>query len=304
MTEQAASGGVAPDVSSATDVATPDTSPVDAVAEGTAGEGPLTAALKRRVKYKDVDDHGNEVDREEELDIDSIAAGYQNARSSTARYKAAAAKERRLEQQIRDLNAELSDPMRAMEVLRRAGHDPDKLAEARVVELLRREMMSPAERRKLELEQEVQQLEAHRNAIAEQQRQAHLSRATAQAHQRILAEMKPAISAAGLPQTDRAVERVATVMHQAMVDGYDLTAVEAARIVRQEYEAELRGITSAAEGQQLAALLGDETLNKVRRADLARVQKGPPTAQTQRQASADVGRQAPKKRWDDIFGDK
>lgn len=312
----ASSGAAAPATQATTPAATTGATATNGAKPGPADLPPGTSEAVKQVykaKFKALDDSLNEVDAEEAFELDHLddkevkmsrkefermVRLVNNDKTSTTRFKKGGELSRRAESALRAL----ADPNEFWEVARRLGHDPDKMSEARVTELLRREMMDPRERELHDSKRELEQLRAERELMQQRQQQAHMERATEHARTQYLAQMTPALKSAGVPPAPKAIERMAGVMRQAMEDGYDISVAEAAHIVRQEYDAELREIMSAGDASQILGLVGDDVAARIRTADLARIQKGPPPAQPQRQANHNQEAPRPKKRWDDIFG--
>lgn len=78
----------------------------------------------------------------------------------------------------------------------------------------------------------------------------------------------------GLPRNASTVRAMAAYMEQANKAGIDVPIETIAGLVHQDKTADTKHILSSMEGEQLIAFVGEEIINKIRKADLARLRGG------------------------------
>lgn len=261
---------------------------------------PKPVARKLKVKWRELDENGADVVREQELEEARIVADWQNAKTSTARYQAAARMREEAEQFYRSMQTEDG----FVSAAKRIGIDFDKLVEKRFTEMLKVQMMSPEERAAHDRDQQLRQREEKLRAFEQQQQKAQMQHATEQAKNDYQRRFTSALKQAGVPVNPRTIADAASIMQAALQNGQDLSDYELADAVRQEYEQAVGSYIGGMDPQTLLQKHGD-VAKRIREADLQRLRTPntppSPTAATQGRAENDNG-PARKKTWEEIFG--
>ena len=219
-----------------------------------------------------------------------LKAGYQTRKASDKAFREGAAARKQAEEYI----SMMKDPAKFYEAAKRLGHDPRKLAEEYIAAQLADEYMDPRDK---ELRDAKKQLKEIEDAKAEAKRkadeQAHAEN-TARLADDYSKDIIGALQTAGLPKTHGTVKRMAYYMAEGIKRGYDLSAKDVVDLVRQDYINEQKELFGQMDGDTLAQLLGEEQMNKVRKADLARL-KNPQGQTPTKQAPAQNSDSSSKK---------
>lgn len=93
------------------------------------------------------------------------------------------------------------------------------------------------------------------------------------------------LESSGLPKTPSTVKAMAAYLQQAVSAGVDVPIETVADLVRQDKVNDVKHFLGAVDGEALIRLVGDEVVNKIRKADLARL-RGQGAAVTPNQAQA------------------
>ncbi len=239
--------------------------------EPDAAPAAMTAAERKIWKLK-VD--GEEFDFDA-TDEESVKREIMKARGADKRFDSAASLRREAEQAF----SMLKDPAQLRKILEdpRVGIDVKKFAEEMVWEdIQRREREAewakdPAAKQRWEDEQELKsrrETEARERELGETK-----AKREAVTHFEVSYEAKiqKALAIGGIPQTVAAVQRMAEYLHKSVEEGLDLSPEELVQEVRADYMNDLTSVLSAADGEQLLALLGEANAEKLRQADLKRL---------------------------------
>lgn len=157
------------------------------------------------------------------------------------------------------------------------GVDPDQYTQARLAQKLQREMMSPDQRKSLELEEENRRLKADNETRAQQEKVQRERVEYEQADRQNKTQMLDSWKKSGLPEDPRFLSWMAATMRAAVLQQKPLTWDQVADIVKRDYWAHSKRTVSSLTPQQLEEYLGPDALKKWREFDVARVAN--PTAQ-------------------------
>jgi hypothetical protein len=219
------------------------------------------------------------VDGEErEVKEDELIRGYQKAQAADKRLAEATQLREDAKWAVDNL---LRDPFAVMTQLyslytgddHKARHAVFKLAEKYVGDILQEELMPEGDKARVRAERE---RDAYKSEY-ERERQARESveseRVYKEEAEKYMGEVRVALKEVKLPEEDRVVKRISELLYSSMEDGLDLTAREAAVIVKKELDDEL--------GKKLPSLSYDEILtkypellDKLRKEDLERLKAG------------------------------
>lgn len=157
------------------------------------------------------------------------------------------------------------------------------------------EVMTPEQRAQAVRDQELENYrqkekreadEKHQNSL-KQLEDFHLDN-----YQKIVIQ---ALQTEGLPKTEFTVRRMADLMAKNLQLGLDLSAEHVATLVREDYQNETKALYSAADGETLLKILGDDIANKIRKADLQRLRAGQPIVPAPVIETPKTNRQEPRK---------
>lgn len=217
------------------------------------------------------------VDGEEvEVSEDELLKGYSRGKASAKRFEEAA----KVRKQTERLIEALKDPEQLPELLGKLGVDFNGVVERKIKELIEEESLPEGEREKRALAKERERLEREKQEWEQAQNQTKLQRETEAERQRLVTEFKDAAETSGIPHTPRTIAMMAQAMEGALLAGEELSAQEAAEIVKEDLETTMRDRLGNLDAESLAALLGEDKLKALRARDVEKlkaVEKPSPT---------------------------
>lgn len=238
-------------------------------------EAKPTAAEIRKYKLK-IDDQEVEVDEEE------LKAGYGTRKASTKRFEEASAMKR----QIEEAKKKAKEDPRAF--LRAHGLDPRSLSEELLWAELQEEALTPQEKELKSYKQKIAEYEAQKEAHEAQQLEEKIAVMQAQQADQYTKDIISALESSKLPRTTRSAKLIAREIHDSITRGYEISAAEAARIVRQDLGEFHRENIQSLEGDDLREYAGEDTLKKLRNEDVKKL-KAPFGKPIPRKESDDSG---------------
>lgn len=232
---------------------------------------PPVTPSKKAYKFK-VDDQ----EVTEEYTDEEVLKHLQKSKGADKRFQEAAT----IKQQTERLYQLLKEnPFDVLEKIH--GDRTRQMMEERLWAKIQREQMDPQARELLETKERLQALEAEKKSFAEKQQKDEFTRLKLQHAQNFDKEIRDALQAAGKTVTPYAFKRVAHYMLSAMNENRQLSAKDAVPMMDQDLQADLKAMFESTTEDNILQLLGDPTLEKVRKADLKRVRSGyTPTAPT------------------------
>lgn len=233
-------------------------------------------AAKRKLKYK------GEVREYDESEYEKLASLGIHANE---KMQEAAAMRKQTEKFIEALRtnprAILSHPS--------LGINLQEIATELLWEQAQQAQMSPEE---IEYRRNLEELERYRETEkAEKQRQAQARQEAMEEHfrQDYARQITSVLDTAGLPKSDWTVTQMSKYMRQALRQGFkDVTPSDIVHLVKQDYMAIQRDLYSNSDGNQLIDIMGEDVVDKIRKAELARHNK----ASRQEPASSQVRQQS------------
>lgn len=214
-----------------------------------------TEPTKYRVKVD-----GKEMD----VTLDDLTKDYQLKATSYKRLEETARRQKELEAR----EAKWRD--NPWDVFKESGQDPDALAEQRLAEKIRREMMSPAERQAAEMKRERDEAVAKARMYEEEKRQYAHAQEKAKYAQEYETQIVEALNTTGLPKHERTIALMAQYMENAMKLGLDVTAKDVAPMVKDHFQKDLYSVISSMDADALTAMFPDIG-DKIRKADVAKL---------------------------------
>ena len=176
-------------------------------------EQPTFKGTKHRVKID-----GSEA----EVDYDELIKAYQTGKASTKRFTEAAQKEKQVAQ---FLSAIKEDPFTALQQL--GVENVDEIAERRIADRIRWEMMPEDERERLELKKKLQQYEQKEQSYKKQQEEAQYQLEMAQALKEVDEEIGAELKKSGTKPSPKVVARLAEIMLASLENGERMPASKA-----------------------------------------------------------------------------
>jgi hypothetical protein len=228
-------------------------------------ETPNLAPSKHKVKI---------AGEEREISTEEALKDYELRAASYKRMAEAAAKEK----EFKEFQDQLEkDPIK---LLKSKNPKFRELAEKFLAEELMEEMMSPEEKARRALEEEnksYKQKEAERLAQEEQARQQIESQKSAVEIDR---ELSKALANSYLPKDEFTISRIATTMINYIEAGVDLSYEDAVRLTEEQEITNYKKGLSSLDGEKLLKYLGEETAEKIRKADLGRLKTNSKSARS------------------------
>lgn len=211
---------------------------------------------------------------EEEIDLadeESLKRHLQMSKAAQKRMSEAAKARRDAEELIGMFKGDIKSVLKQADKLGKSPAQVRKELEEYFAEQLEEEMLSPEQKAVKEAQRIIREREEEQKR-AVQEREARekqeLQQRYAEDYDRKITE---ALSSGGVPKTARTVKRMAELMYKNLDMGLDLEPQHLATLVKEDYLNEMREMLGAADGDTLLKLLGDDTANKIRKADLARL---------------------------------
>jgi hypothetical protein len=233
-----------------------------AASEGSKENAVKEAAAEARRKLK-IDDQ--EVDEEEVLKIYKERKGHQQAANKILQEGKAAKK------QAEEFVRMMKDKGKLFEAIQKLGHDPRSLAEEFLAAQLEEEMLDPRERELKQAKQKLQmyeEMEKAKKAETERRRDEELKKKYAEDYQK---QFIDALKETQLPPTKPMVAEMAKYIHRAAKMNFEMTAKEAAQLVKEDLQNSYMHLYGEADAETLVRLLGDQALQKIRTYDTGKL---------------------------------
>lgn len=218
------------------------------------------AEAKRRLKIDD-----EEIDEEEVIKIYKERRQHQQVANKTLHEGKAA------RQQAEEFVKMLKDPQKFWDVAKKLGHDPRNLSEKLLVGHIEEEMMDPRERKLKEVEAKLRHLEdldRQEKEAVEKKRLDGLRSRFADDYTRQFTE---ALKTTNIPATKGTVAEMAKYIARSAAMGFQMTAAEAAQLVREDILEAQKRLIGDSDGETLIKLLGEDVANKIRKYDTGRL---------------------------------
>jgi len=168
----------------------------------------------------------------------------------------------------------MKDQGKLVEVLQKLGYkkeDLRKVSETYLAGILEEEMLDPREKELKDTKtklQQYQELEKKQKEEQAKKRDLEMKKKFSDEYSK---QFVDALKTTGLPPTKRMVAEMAKYIHRAAGIGFQMTAAEAAQLVKEDQETHYRHLYGEADPETLVKLLGEEGLRKIRDFDTARL---------------------------------
>lgn len=254
------------------------TTPTDAAPEttetktdtglATAGTDAVTNDTIKDAAREVIRKHKFKVSGEEvEVDDNELKRGYSMSKAAAKELQDA----KRMRSQAEQFISMMKDPTKLMDALTKLGHDPRKLSESYLAQVLEDEVMDPKDKELKTLRNTLQQKEAADKQRDEEIKAKRDEAVKQQYMKQYEAEFIEVLSKSKLPQTKETVGEMAKYIGMAAKQKIKITADEAARLVQQDMEARTAAIFKGSDPETIIKLLGEETVNKIRQGDVAKL---------------------------------
>ena len=233
-------------------------------ANGKDAQAPLPETKKFKVKINGA---------EQELDESEIVRLAQLGKSAYKKFEEAAAERKKVESFKNGLKSNFVDTLKKMAP--ELGLDPSQvrqMVEDYLVDQIKLEQMTPDQRKNYNIEQELKSLkekEHYRNQEEEARQAMTLQERYSKEYDIKFTE---ALKGMNIPKTPFTVSRMATYMTQAIENGYDLDPLDAAKLVHEDYKNDIKSTFEGMSGEQILALIGDQSAQKIRQYDVSKIQ--------------------------------
>ncbi len=227
---------------------------------------PAQAANLKKYKIK-VD--GNEEELELDLNDEATMIRHlQMSKAASKRMNEAAVTRKQTEQFILALQ---NDPLSVLSDPRIMGSEKfQAIAEEFLSKKLQEQMLSPEERKRIEMEDKLrkyEESEKKQKTESEQRQMQALEDHYAQQFQQTIIS---ALQTTNLPKNPFTVRRMAELMQKNIQHGLELEPNHLAQLVKEDYQKELVGLIGSSEAEQIIGLFGEDLTNKIRKHDLAK----------------------------------
>lgn len=202
--------------------------------------------------------------QELELPESEVVALAQQGRSAAKRFQEAAQTRKEAEQIIAFAKANPT------EFFQKTGMNARQWAEDYLMGEIKREAMSPEQKKAWENEERLKSYEKReKNAKIEAERaqMAQLERQHMENYDKMFVE---ALTASGLPKTPFTVMRMAQLTLSAEKKGIPVNSQQIAKLVREDYITEQKALFGATEGDALLEMLGKDVVKKLSKAQLSK----------------------------------
>lgn len=176
-----------------------------------------------------------------------------------------------------------------------------KLAQDYLHKEIQKEMMTPEQRELAELKEKLAQEEQARKEIEEKTAQERQSELVKHYNAQYEKDITDTLATSGLPKTRSTVKRLAYYMSEGLKRGVELKAADVVDLVRADYQAEHAELFGQLDGDTLANFLGENTLKKIREAELKRLNNPQAKPEIKKAEPVDGGNKAKKKMTKDEF---
>lgn len=205
--------------------------------------------------------------QEVEVDEEELKRGYTHQKAANKKLQEGLKAKRQAEEFI----TLMKDKGKLFDALKKLGHDPRKLSEEFLASQLEEEMLDPREKELRQARQklkEYEEQEQRKKEDADKKLQEEMKRKFSEDYSKQFVE---ALKTSGLPPTKAMVAEMAKYIKRAADLKFELTAVEAAKLVKEDVERSYTNLYGEADAETLIRLLGENGLKKIREFDTKRL---------------------------------
>lgn len=202
-------------------------------------------------------------------DEEAIKREIMKARGANKRFQSAA----ELKKQAETFFNMMKDPQQLRKVLEdpRVGVDVKKFAQEYLWEKIQDEQLTPEQREQREKDRELEEYRQQKAKQEQERVEREKAERVSRMEQSYEQKITKALEMGGIPKTHATVARMADYLEKALNYNLDLSPEELVQHVRNDYLSDFSSVLSAADGEQLLALIGEANAEKLRQADLKRL---------------------------------
>jgi HD-GYP domain-containing protein (c-di-GMP phosphodiesterase class II) len=180
----------------------------------------------------------------------------------------------------KDPVAALSDPA--------IGLDVKKFATQIIEQEIENSKKSPEQLEREKIEAELKALKAEREREKEETRKKELERLQQQEYERMDMLMEKALEKSELPKSPYVIKKIADYMLMGVQQGIDVTPEDVLPLVREEILDDVKQMFAVMPEEVVERVVGKDTLNKLRKKNLARARQAPQTGASVKASVKDV----------------
>lgn len=161
-------------------------------------------------------------------------------------------------------------------ILKELGIDPTEFSAKHLEEEVKRQQLSPEERRALEAEEKLRQKETEYKNKELEYRQREFESKRQQIHDKLENQMIQALDKSNLPQTPYIADRIAKYMLLALNDSdgpVELTPEEVIPLVREDLKNELQQMIKGMNEETAEDFIGKDVFSKVRKKNIEKIKQ-------------------------------
>lgn len=248
------------------------------------------------------------LDREEDIQVtdDEIKTYIQKGKAADYKFEEAARARKEAQAKLEEADRRFERLKKETDkVLKEMGIDPRQFSEQYLAKEIEMEMLDPKERELRETKARLAQIEEENKAKEQERINREESEKTQKRVQalkdKFAAQINGVLKDSPLPPTERTVAKIATYMQYCKKNDIPFDLSEIRERVVQDYKDDFAHMFSKSEPSQVAAILGEDVIKKIRLWDNERVKNGngsKPPVQTKPQS-----RFEPKKKYKTIEED-
>lgn len=162
------------------------------------------------------------------------------------------------------------------EAMKHLGIDPRQFAESLLMEAIQYEQLSPEQRELMDAKKRLSTYESEAKTRAEQEKRSEFQRQVQVERERYDKEFAKALQAADIDQDPYAVARLAQYMQAALKSGKrDASPMDFVEHLKSDFHKQSLGYLKRLSAEKLLETIPAEIIDKIRKADLARVKTMP-----------------------------
>lgn len=252
--------------------ATPEATNAEAQAQG--GQANPQAAEGNAVKdaaKEAIRKHKLKVDGQEmEVDEEELKRGYAHQKAANKRLQEGMKAKKMAE----DFMSAMKNPETLLDTLFKLGHDKTqvrKLAESFLAGELEEDMLDPREKELRSLKAELEKEKAEKKRQQDERENKIKEEMKKKFSEDYSRQFVDALKESGIPPTKAMVSEMAKYIARSAKIGFEMTAKEAAKLVKEDIEMAHRNLYGEADAETLIKLIGEQGLQKVRTYDTSRL---------------------------------
>ena len=166
---------------------------------------------------------------------------------------------------------DLKDPTKLFPLLEKMGHNTRKITEDFLLAELEKEQMTTEQREVLDLRKKIKNMEDADSLKKTEDEKQEVSVTEAKYRAEFDKQFTEALKDEDIPKTKESVAKMAYYMEAAMNEGTDISARDAASLVKQDMESYYKDMAKNLEPEQLIKLFGEDLPKKFKNFDLSKI---------------------------------